>query len=385
MLCPWFYIKTAPLICFLPFYNARKHCFYQTKVYTTFCVVTFVIFVSSSSYLTMTREGASDYNGIILQILIVYNYITDIWLILGPSTWNFVNLVTFFDSVTKLDAILYTKDTKTNKTKNGTFIFCFAAVVMTSVTCYEYSIWHYYSTLGQQMYFVCDTMKCYYVLYLTCLLKIFLGEIQVRFVDVNNLFENLKQTKQSHIVVYSRKQDGDTISKLKKIKTIQMAFVTAMMASRHFEQAFGMHLFVLMMHIMLYIFVYLYMILVDNFVTTLTDILITAFWITFTIAHGVAIASKCEQVQNEGRKTVALAYKMVNRFASVPVLSDAMFALAQQTTATHSNISAAGLFNVDHTMLFMFVNLIATYIIVIIQFAGTASATPSRIFNETMS
>lgn len=74
-----------------------------------------------------------------------------------------------------------------------------------------------------------------------------------------------------------------------------------------------------------------------------------------------------EKLINEEKKTVILSYKALHRHGNVAVMKEKLFVLTQQTAARCPQISAAGFFNVNLVMIFTFVNLITTYVIVVIQ------------------
>lgn len=95
----------------------------------------------------------------------------------------------------------------------------------------------------------------------------------------------------------------------------------------------------------------------------------------------------CEKVVDEGKKTITLSYKALYRYSNVPAIREKLFILAQQATARCPQFTAAGFFSVDFSMLFTFVNLITTYVIVIIQFSQSGNTSnignSTRVQNET--
>lgn len=78
----------------------------------------------------------------------------------------------------------------------------------------------------------------------------------------------------------------------------------------------------------------------------------------------------CEKVNDEGTKTITIAYKTLARYINIAYIRERLFIFAQQTTALYPQFSAVGFFNVDFAMLFTFINLITTYVIVVIQFSN---------------
>lgn len=81
----------------------------------------------------------------------------------------------------------------------------------------------------------------------------------------------------------------------------------------------------------------------------------------------------CEKVVGEGGKTISIAYSALHRFSDFTSMRDKIYSFTQQSIAKFPCFSAAGFFKVDLSMLFIFVNLTTTYVIVIVQFSGNRS------------
>jgi len=74
----------------------------------------------------------------------------------------------------------------------------------------------------------------------------------------------------------------------------------------------------------------------------------------------------CSKIKRENLKTKSLCYKIA-RTQSKEVNEKIKF-LTNQVCSREPKFSAAGFFDVDLSMVFMFINLVATYIVVLIQF-----------------
>ncbi|XP_017770538.1 PREDICTED: uncharacterized protein LOC108558213, partial [Nicrophorus vespilloides] len=81
------------------------------------------------------------------------------------------------------------------------------------------------------------------------------------------------------------------------------------------------------------------------------------------LGQGVLIAVMCESVTEEGRQLIKNSYGALNRFSYHQSIKEKLFILAQQTNARYPIFTAAGFFKVDYSILFTFLNLIATYAI----------------------
>lgn len=77
----------------------------------------------------------------------------------------------------------------------------------------------------------------------------------------------------------------------------------------------------------------------------------------------------CKQVTDEGKISITLAFKAVQRYNNIPAMREKLLILGEQATGRCPQFTAAGFFKVDFSMLFTFINLITTYIIVIVQFS----------------
>lgn len=93
-------------------------------------------------------------------------------------------------------------------------------------------------------------------------------------------------------------------------------------------------------------------------------------WTAYNMIQTVAVAAMCEKVNDEGTKTITIAYKTLARYINIAYIRERLFIFAQQCTALYPQFSAVGFFNVDFAMLFTFINLITTYVIVVIQFSN---------------
>lgn len=81
------------------------------------------------------------------------------------------------------------------------------------------------------------------------------------------------------------------------------------------------------------------------------------------------VATLCQKILDEGQKMIVLSYNATFYYKNVPTMREKCVFLAQQATVRCPQFSAAGFFNIDYSMLFLFTNLITTYVIVIIQFS----------------
>lgn len=81
------------------------------------------------------------------------------------------------------------------------------------------------------------------------------------------------------------------------------------------------------------------------------------------------MAVLCDVVSAEGRKTASIICDYVNMHphANSLILSKMKFFL-QQSKEKMPKFTAAAFFPVDNSLIFMFINLTATYVIVLIQF-----------------
>lgn len=76
---------------------------------------------------------------------------------------------------------------------------------------------------------------------------------------------------------------------------------------------------------------------------------------------------KCEHLLHQRVIMINLLQKVFYRYSKYPGLANKLNILMQQTTS-NINFTAAGFFDLNYAMLFTFLNMIITYLIVIIQF-----------------
>lgn len=276
-----FYSNIGPLICVLPFYYSRKHKFIKSNVYCVCFTVGFILFIVLSYYYMSLKRNKKAYNNLILILVDVINYILDVSLIFAPCSWNYHNVVKFFQTLTTLDKFLLNVFKFNNKTKSSytLFYFIFTNCCISSVALYEYNVWHKNRDTGTQLFFLKDLLKSYYILYLVLILSAILKEIEKRIIAINKIIDNNKPDSQ----IFVKQINMNDVNKFRKLQ--QLGFVLCVDCNK----AFGMHIFAIMIHIMFYIFMYLYMILTSKFINSLQDILITVFWIVFTVVSKVKI------------------------------------------------------------------------------------------------
>lgn len=84
------------------------------------------------------------------------------------------------------------------------------------------------------------------------------------------------------------------------------------------------------------------------------------------------VAVKCQHIRHEYAKTKVQAFKTSQRLQYLVQFENKwnkdLIRLCKETTRP-IKFDAFGFFNVDYSTIFMFVNLIITYVIVIIQFS----------------
>lgn len=86
---------------------------------------------------------------------------------------------------------------------------------------------------------------------------------------------------------------------------------------------------------------------------------------------GVLLAASCDMATKEAQKISTISYKLLAELPKNPemyMVREELLILAQQSTTKSPYFSAAGFFNVDHTMLSTILGTFASYIVVIIQF-----------------
>ncbi|EFA12700.1 gustatory receptor 89 [Tribolium castaneum] len=92
------------------------------------------------------------------------------------------------------------------------------------------------------------------------------------------------------------------------------------------------------------------------------------------ILFGIILSICCQQVSNEANNTSVLSYKILLNFPSRPksqndeINKSELLLLAEHLSQRRVKFSAAGLFDVDHTMLYMIFGSIAAYLVIVLQF-----------------
>ncbi|XP_063912666.1 uncharacterized protein LOC135129443 [Zophobas morio] len=92
------------------------------------------------------------------------------------------------------------------------------------------------------------------------------------------------------------------------------------------------------------------------------------------IMFGVIVAICCEQASNEANNTSIICYKILLNYPSYPkshdedITRNELMLLAEHLSQRKIKFSAAGLFVVDHTMLYMIFGSIAAYLVIVLQF-----------------
>lgn len=76
-----------------------------------------------------------------------------------------------------------------------------------------------------------------------------------------------------------------------------------------------------------------------------------------------------ELISNHGRRTVNLAYNVLQRYDNYndTILKQKLSILAQQASHRCPRFTAWGYFEINHKMLFTLTNLTLTYVIVLVQ------------------
>lgn len=89
----------------------------------------------------------------------------------------------------------------------------------------------------------------------------------------------------------------------------------------------------------------------------------------------LSIASICDKTAREGRKTSALTYDLLHSFQQKKngreersLKNSLIVQLLKQTTHLSPIFSAADFFPVDYSTIFVLMNLLASYVVVLIQF-----------------
>ncbi|XP_044271280.1 putative gustatory receptor 28b [Tribolium madens] len=106
-----------------------------------------------------------------------------------------------------------------------------------------------------------------------------------------------------------------------------------------------------------------------------TTLLISDTWNSIIyILFGIILSICCERASNEANNTSVLSYKILLNYPSCPkshsdeINKNELMLLAEHLSQRKVKFSAAGLFDVDHTMLYMIFGSIAAYLVIVLQF-----------------
>ncbi|XP_017769898.1 PREDICTED: uncharacterized protein LOC108557757 [Nicrophorus vespilloides] len=92
----------------------------------------------------------------------------------------------------------------------------------------------------------------------------------------------------------------------------------------------GWHFFYTMIICILFTLIIVQDMLEPDFVWDTQVFLLYISWFAFVYAQGVFVATMCEQVSEEGKKTITISYKALNKYSNVPALREKLFILAQR-------------------------------------------------------
>ena len=79
------------------------------------------------------------------------------------------------------------------------------------------------------------------------------------------------------------------------------------------------------------------------------------------------IAIICQKINAENDCTLSIVSNLCANFGIETEVYMKLSILSQQSKHYFTKINAAGCFNVDFTMLFLFINLLISYVIIILQ------------------
>lgn len=90
--------------------------------------------------------------------------------------------------------------------------------------------------------------------------------------------------------------------------------------------------------------------------------------------NGITLASNCDKVVKEARKTGAITYEILTnipRGRNTDILREEFSIIGKRVTTRCPKFTAAGFFNVDYTMVFTILGAFTSYIVVIVQINKT--------------